>query len=318
MNEIGRRITDKLIEIHGSTDFSIAFLPYKRSMWNSMESVYEECKASGAEVHCMPIPYKCLKENKELDFVTSDFALFGDIAEPIEMLTDVDYIAIHYQYEDHNKVTGMLPQYFTKALKDKYNCKIIFLPYGVGMGSGHFALQPGCRYVDYAFLEDENNAERFIAGWLTQGIDFNGRCFGYGSAKLDAAVKGEKVIPSEWLFHLEDKSVTLVCNSLGPFLTDPITRLNLYQNTIAHELEQGRAVIFRPHPLLRQTIKSMVPDMMELYNSLLLWMSMQRNVVVDESEYLERAIAISNRMISDPSSVLTMYHTTGKPSEVLG
>ena len=48
MNEIGKRIADKLAEIHGSRDFSIAFLPYKRSMWNSMESVYTECWSSGA------------------------------------------------------------------------------------------------------------------------------------------------------------------------------------------------------------------------------------------------------------------------------
>ena len=57
MNEIGKNITDKLIEIHGSTDFVIGFLPYKRSMWNCMESVYEECLKSGAVAYIMPLPY---------------------------------------------------------------------------------------------------------------------------------------------------------------------------------------------------------------------------------------------------------------------
>lgn len=317
MNEIGRRITDKLIEIHGSADFSIAFLPYKRSMWNSMESVYEECKASGIDVHCYPIPYICLRENKQIDYIANDFDLFEDIAEPIERLHHADYIAIHYQYEDHNKVTNMLPQYFTKALKERYGAKIVFLPYGIGMGEKHFALQPGCRGVDYAFLESEEQARLFIAGWKTQGIDFDDRCFGFGSAKFDAMDKLPKDIPPIWADITEGRSITLVINSLGPFLTEPINRLNLYQKAIQQELDEGHAVIFRPHPLLRQTIRSMRPDMLSNYNGLMTWMLMQKNVIVDESEYLERALGIADRMIGDASSVMVMWKELGKPYEEL-
>ena len=36
-------------------------------------------------------------------------------------------------------------------------------------------------------------------------------------------------------------------------------------------------------------------------------------VIVDESEYLERAMAASDRLITDPSSVLAMWKQTGKP-----
>lgn len=316
MNKIGRRITDKLIEIHGSTDFSIAFLPYKRSMWNSMASVYEECKASGIDAHCYPIPYLRMKENKVPDYLDTDFYLFGDIAERIEDLEHADYIAIHYQYEDHNKVTNMIPKYFTKSLKERYGAKIVYLPYGIGMGLGHFSLQPGCRYVDYAFLEDETQAERFIAGWLSQGIDFNGRCFGYGSAKLDAVQDLPHAIPDDWAGIIGDKSVTLVCNSLGPFLGNPSGKLKMYQFVISNEIKKERAVIFRPHPLLRQTIKSMVPYMMEQYEELLSWMNTQC-AIVDESEYLERAMGAADRMISDPSSVVHMWRVTGRPYEVL-
>ena len=317
MNEIGRKIADKIIEIHGSTDFKIAFLPYKRSMWNSMESVYEECKASGAEVHCMPIPYLRMKANKQPDYLDTDYELFGDIAEPIEELHDVDYIAIHYQYEDHNKVTNMLPKYFTKALKDRYHAKIIYLPYGIGMGQGHFALQPGCQEVDYAFLEDENNAERFIAGWKLKGVDFEGRCFGYGSPKMDAAAKTKKFIPDEWKDIIGDRTVVLICNSLGPFLTSPITRMSSYEYYIRKETEEGHAVIFRPHPLMISTIKSMIPYFMPDYKSMLSWIRCQHHVILDESEYLERAIGAADRMISDPSSVVSMWSVTGKPYKVI-
>ena len=318
MNEIGRRITDKLIEIHGSNDFSIAFLPYKRSMWNSMESVFEECKASGIDAHCYPIPYICLKENKEIDCVKSDFALFGDIAEPIETLTESDYVAIHYQYEDHNKVTSMLPEYFTKALKDRYKAKIVYLPYGIYGNQPVYSLQPGCRFVDYAFVEDETAANLFLTGWQTQGVDFSGRVFGFGSAKLDAMKKLTREIPKEWEDIIDGRSVTLICNSLGAFLGDPFRNIDMYEGRTIRELYEGHAVIFRPHPLLRQTIRSMRPEASQRYDNFISEMKVRDHVIVDESEYLERAFGIADRLISNPSSVVPMWRVTGKPCEVVG
>ena len=313
--KIGKRIADKIIEIHGSKDFSMAFLPYKRSMWNSMASVYDELKAQGVDVHCMPIPYKCLKANKEVDYITNDYELFGDIAEPVELLKQADYVAIHYQYEDHNKVTSMLPRYFTKEIKERYKAKIIYLPYGIGMGEGHFALQPGCRDVDYAFLENEEQAERFIAGWKLKGVDFEGRVFGYGSAKLDAVRDIEKVIPEEWQDIIEDKPVLLITTSLGPFLTQPKERLMYYMENVAANFRQN-TIIFRPHPLMRQAIKSMTDYCLNDYEQML--SDFRRiGVIVDESEYLERAIAAADYLISDPSSVVEMWKATGKPFTII-
>lgn len=318
MNEIGRKITEKLIEIHGSANFKIAFLPYKRSMWNSMASVYEECKAAGADAHCYPIPYLRMKENKEPDYLDSDFSLFGNIAEPIETLDRADFVAIHYQYEDNNFVTNMIPKYFTDALKERYRAKVVYLPYGIGSSTGAFAIQPGCRHVDYAFLENEECAERFIAGWKTQGIDFTGRVFGFGSAKLDVARSlSEKVIPAEWIEQIGDRTTILIVNSLGPFLRDPFRRIDLYEQFIIRNLYEEHAVIFRPHPLLRTTIRSMRPDTSERYEAFIRAISNWDHVILDESEYLERAIEASDRMIADPTSVIAMWRETGKPYKII-
>ena len=318
MNKIGRKITEKLIELYGSNNFKIAFLPYKRSMWNSMASVYEECKAAGADAHCYPIPYLRMKENKEPDYLDSDFSLFGNIAEPIETLDRADFVAIHYQYEDNNFVTNMIPKYFTDALKERYHAKVVYLPYGIGSSTGAFAIQPGCRHIDYAFLENEDCAERFVAGWLTQGIDFTGRVFGFGSAKLDVARSlSEKVIPAEWMEQLKDRTVVLICNSLGPFLNDPFRHIDEYERYIIRELYEEHSVIFRPHPLLRQTIRSMRPDTEERYNNFIRESKMRDHVIIDESEYLERAIEASDRLIADPTSVIAMWRETGKPYKII-
>lgn len=320
MNEIGRKIADKIIELHGSTEFKVAFLPYKRSMWNSMESVYEELKASGVEVHCMPIPYLRLKTYKHPDYLDTDFFLFGDIAERYEDLDgmNIDYACIHYQYEDHNKVTNMIPKFFTKAIKERYNCKIIFLPYGIYGNQQRYSLQPGCRDIDYAFLESEDAVNLFITGWQTQGVDFTGRVFSYGSPKLDMAGKLKKDVPEEWADKIGNRSVTLICNSLGPFLEDPRRKIELYRYHIMNEIGIGRAVIFRPHPLLAQTIKSMRPDISDCYQQFTLWADDMDHCIVDQSEYLEQAFGIADRMISDASSVVPMWQGTGKPVEVMG
>ena len=150
MNEIGRKIVDKLIELHGSKDFKIAFLSYKRSMWNSMSSVYDECIKSGIDAHVYPIPYLRM-DTKE---VVSDYEYFEN-AEDIETLSDPDYIAIHYYYDDLNAVTNMLPEYYTSAIKERYKCKIIFLPYLLQRLPVHFRDHSPV-YRDRAVQEDNN------------------------------------------------------------------------------------------------------------------------------------------------------------------
>lgn len=321
MNKISRQIVNKIIEIHGSKDFKIAFLPYKRSMWNSMSSVYEECIASGIEAHVYPIPYLRMKENKQIDFIDSDRELFGDIAEDIEALADLhpDYIVIHYPYEDHNKVTNMLPEYFTRPLKERYKAKIIYIPYGIAYGNFnmHFSLQPGVMDVDYAFLESQENADRFVMGWYQYGVDFSGRVFGFGSPKLDVAANAQKEVPAKWEAVVRARQITLVSTSLSRFIMNPFRCLLTYQEEVDNETAHDHAVIFRPHPLLRTTIKSMLPHVQTSFDKLIEHLKENPDVIIDESEYLERAIGCADVLISDPSSVFNMWQATGKPCKLI-
>ena len=322
MNEIGRKITDKLIEINGSADFTIVFLPYKRSMWNSMESVYEECIASGADAHCMPIPYYRKKTDNEIDYIDSDFDLFGDIAERVELLDELSprFIAIQYQYDGNNKVTGMLPEYYTANLKSKYNCDIVMLPYGIPWidePQDSDYLPHGIVSVDYIFTCSETARQNGIRTWAYYNIDMTDRIFAFGSPKLDMMAKAPEEIPDEWQPIIGDRVVTLVCNSLGAFLGEPYERINLYRQYVVREVDRDKAVIFRPHPLLRTTIKSMRPDTEACYNKLLAQFRRLPHVIIDESEYLERVVGIADHLISDPSSVVKMWQVTGKTYEVM-
>ena len=303
MNEVGKRITKELIQRSNGTDFSIAFLPYKRSMWNSMSSVYAECKAAGATVYCLPIPYYRMKGRRVVDRMDYEREYFSE-AQPISLLevVDLDYLVIHYPYDSNNVVTNMLPEYYTEQLK-KYG-EVIYIPYTCTSGR-QFRVQPGIANVDYAFLPSEADAAAFVQEWAELGVDFSGRVFGYGSPKMDAMQK------------CSCGSATLVINSLAPYLYAPFVRIDAYRRVITNEIGRGRKVIFRPHPLLRQTIKSMRPDTEEAYSQFIKWCNEQENVIVDETENLEQALEEADYLISDPSSVLEMWVSTGREYRVL-
>lgn len=308
MNEIGRKITDKLIEINGSADCTIAFLPYKRSMWDCMESVYEECLKSNIEAHCMPIPYLRLKENRQIDYIDTDYEYFEN-AEPIEALHDPRFIVIHYQYDGNNKVTGMLPEFYTDALKERYRADIVFIPYGIpygGLSIRHHRIQPGLINVDWYFLHSEEERLGFIEDWKSVGVDLTDRVFGFGNPKIDAMHKLKKEMKGD---------VTLVATSLSAMIRDPYERINIYRQIVARENEKGRVVIFRPHPLLETTIKSMCPEIQPHYERLLTKLS---NIcIIDKSEYLGKALGNADRLICDPSSLVELWKETGKPYEVI-
>lgn len=305
MNEIGKNITDKLIEIHGSTDFVIGFLPYKRSMWNSMASVYEECRKTGAVAYVLPLPYYLMPDKQivnEQDLFSEEGTLDINMIQKISF----DYLVIHYPYDGNNKVTSMLPEYYTAQLRN-YG-KVIFIPYSCSPGI-FTRLHSGLANIDYAFLRSEEECEAFIAEWAEHGVDFSGRVFGYGSPKMDAMQKLEQG-KGEYL-------TTVVINSLAPYLSAPFKRLDLYQHHISNEIGRGRRVIFRPHPLLRQTIKSMRPDTMQAYEKFISWCESRDLVTVDETEYLEETLEQVDYLISDPSSVLEMWQSTGREYTVL-
>lgn len=301
MNEIGKRITNKIIEIHGSSNFTIGFLPYKRSMWNSMASVYEECKKAGAVAYILPLPYYLMPDKQivnEQDLFSEEGTLDISMIQKISF----DYLVIHYPYDGNNKVTSMLPEYYTAQLRN-YG-RVIFIPYSCTPGI-FTRLHAGLANIDYAFLCSEAECDAFISEWAEHGVDFSGRVFGYGSPKMDVMQK------------CSCGSATLVINSLAPYLYAPFVRIDAYKRVITNEIERGRKVIFRPHPLLRQTIRSMRPDTEEAYNGFVEWCKAQENVIYDETEDLEHALEQADYLISDPSSVLEMWQSTGREYTVL-
>ena len=297
----GEKITNKLIEIHGSRVFTVAFLPYKRSMWNSMASVYTSCKASGIDVHIYPLPYYLMNNKGLVDRMASDKDLFQN-AEDITELRKADYVIIHYPYDSRNSVTQMLSDYYIANLRNIG--EVVYIPYSQ-THMPQLWMAKGLANIDYAFLPSEAAAEYFLNAWKQRGVDFTGRVFGLGSPKLDIMSA-----------HPPEPDTVLVATSLFAFLLDPFARMQIWEQNIMAELCEGKRVTFRPHPLLYQTIKAMRPDTRTTYDKLLKRLEAQ-GVKIDLSEDLETALTTNEYLITDPSSIIDTWKALGKQHRIM-
>lgn len=72
-------------------------------------------------------------------------------------------------------------------------------------------------------------------------------------------------------------------------------------------------LIWRPHPLLEATLRSMRPGLLEAYLELVTYYKSNDIGIWDESSDLHRAIALSDAYYGDWSSLVDLYRVTGKP-----
>ena len=116
----------------------IVFMPYKASMWDSLESVW---KAADADPECdayvVPIPYY----DRNPDHSFGEFHYEGGEYPDYVPVThynnyDIskrrpDVIYIHNPYDDCNYVTSVDPRFYSRELK-KYTDKLVYIPYSAG------------------------------------------------------------------------------------------------------------------------------------------------------------------------------------------
>lgn len=111
------------------------FLPYKASMWDSLESVWRAAdEDENCEAYVIPIPYF----DKENDGSFGEMHYEGHMYPTDVPVTDwqaysiedrqPDMIFIHNPYDDYNIVTSVHPDYYSDKLKECTD-KLIYIPY---------------------------------------------------------------------------------------------------------------------------------------------------------------------------------------------
>ena len=72
-------------------------------------------------------------------------------------------------------------------------------------------------------------------------------------------------------------------------------------------------LLWRPHPLIPNTIKSMRPQLWEMYKIIVDEYRQAGWGIYDDTADMDRAVLLSDAYYGDQSSVIYVYKKTGKP-----
>jgi hypothetical protein len=319
----------------------VLFLPYKVSMWDSLESIYLAAKDDpGCDAYVMPIPYYDKKDGKftemhwETDYPQS-ISLIDYRKYNIEERRP-DIIFIHNPYDDCNIVTCVHPDFYSQKLRNFTDC-LVYVPYFVGDGINiqeHFCTLPACIFAHKVIVKTEQEREIYVRVYkhfarnndVPERFDrLEDKFLALGSPKLDKAINAKREdyqIPPEWERLVKNnKKVVFYNTSIGSLLyhtvegNKPSNRyLQKLKNVFEFFKKQNNAVLlWRPHPLLENTIKSMRPWLEKEYAEIVDKYKTEGYGIYDDTQDLNRSIAMSDMYYGDGSSVVQLFETAKKP-----
>ncbi len=322
---------DKLIAV---------FLPYKASMWDSLESVWmaarddEECTS-----YVIPIPYYDKDKDGRLTTMHYDGQLYPDYV-PVTDWKSIsleklhpDIIYYHNPYDNTNKVTSVHPDYYSSKLR-QYGARLVYIPYFVNVDEApaHLCTTPGVLYADVVVVENEKVKQSYIKAIKSieqetghQGIfgELDTKILPLGSPKYDKlsdTVNSEAEIPPDWrpLIYNEDgtrKKILFYNTSISYIMEYGQKMIDKISDTI-HTIAAMKdcVLLWRPHPLMLDTIRSMCPELEQQYSDIVREFKEKKLGIYDDTSDMSVAIAISDAYYGDGgSSVVAVYEKTGKP-----
>jgi hypothetical protein len=330
----------------------IVFFPYKASMWDSLESIYLAAKADkDCDAYCVPIPYFDLKPDHTFGEMHYEGAQYPKNIEITDWQTyrfeerNPDEIYIHNPYDDWNLVTSVHPRFYTKNLK-AHTETLIYVPYFVLDeiepddqqaidGMKHFVWTPGVINADKVIVQSEKMKQIYVNEYLkaAQIYGLNGKhldrkyleekILGLGSPKFDKVKNTKKEdleIPEEWLKIIEKpdgswKKIIFYNTSVASFLQYSEKMLEKMKSVFEKFKKNSDeiALLWRPHPLMENTVKSMRPKLWKQYSAIEEQYKKEGWGIYDDTADESRAIVISDGYYGDFSSVVYLYQQTGKP-----
>ena len=302
----------------------IVFMPYKASMWDSLESIWHAAANDPqCNVYVVPIPYYDRNpdlslgayhyEGSELpdDVPVTDYRTFD-----IEALQP-DAIYIHNPYDDFNRVTSVLPQFYSSELK-KHTDMLVYVPYYVVANHVNSSmLRLACiDHVHKVVLQSDIVCEDFRNAYPDSR--YSSKFVTLGSPKFDSIINASKddyILPEEWKSIIGERKTVLYNTSIASTLSNPALYLKKMAATFRYFSDSKEYVLWwRPHPLLESTYKSMLPAIYNEYLSLRDNYISSAKGIYDCTKDLQRAVICSDIYYGDfQSSVAILYCATGKP-----
>lgn len=298
----------------------VVFFPYKAEMWDSLESFYLAAEADPeCDAYLVPIPYYEFDKTSTTPKIRYDIDRFPASEHPIPFNafdhTDgsIDIAYIHNPYDDHNLVTSIHPAYYSRELK-KYVRKLVYTPYFVTAGfvSDDQLQLPVYDNADFIVLQSEYSKRS------CKGVDYYDKILPYGSSKIDMIInkcRNGVEVPEEWKTIIDGKRTLMLNTSINDLLNSneaTLSKLEYLFELISRD--EKLAVIWRPHPLLESTFKSMRPEMLERYERIKQRFMDEKLGVFDTTPDISDTVAIADGYIgSGASSVINLFGAAGKP-----
>lgn len=303
---------------------TIVFLPYKASMWDSLESIWFAAKEDmRCETYVVPIPYY----DKNAKGTLTEYHYEGDAFPDYVPVTDyrafdlatkkIDVIYIHNPYDDGNYVTSVDPAYYSSELK-KYADKLVYVPYYATAG-GMSEAQSLCKaylHADYIVVQAEEHKDFF------DPIIPREKLLALGSPKFDRVVKlcqNPPIPPQEWLDKMIGKKVYFFNTSLGGMLADTEAFLKKLQYVFdCFEGREDVCLLWRPHPLLDTTFATTRINYKEDFDALKTYYIEKEIGIYDTTPDIDRTVALCDAYIGDSgTSVTALFGIVGKPVYIL-
>ena len=357
--KISKKIQKQLTNLHNGIKYDlpddkkeIVFLPYKASMWDSLESIWKEADTDPAcEAYVIPIPY--FDKNPDGSFREEHYE--GDQYPknvPITRYDEYDLeahhpdiIYIHNPYDECNHVTSVHPHFYARNLRN-YTDKLVYIPYFILREiepddqttidtMKHFCFTPGTIYAHQVIVQSENMRQIYMNEYIKaakemglpgEHVDrrFLERKFlGTGSPKIDKMLhtrKEDLEIPAEWLKIIEKpdgtwKKIVFYNTSVSALLKHSEKMLQKMESVfdIFRENRDEVTLLWRPHPLIQATIESMRPELWEAYREIKDKYIEEGWGIYDDSADIDRAVVLTDAYYGDHSSVVHLYVRTWKP-----
>lgn len=330
----------------------VAFFPYKASMWDSLESVYFAAKEdSECDAYCVPIPYYELNVDHSFGKVYYEGREYPKNIEIVDWESyrfeerKPDEIYIHNPYDSWNLLTSVHPRFYANNLK-KYTDKLIYIPYFILgetepddqdaiAGMRHFVQTPGVIYADKVIVQSEKMKQIYVSEYLKFAME-NGlegkhldreyqekRILGLGSPKVDKVQNTKKKdieIPAKWLKVIQKsdgswKKIVFYNTGITALLGDNENWVEKIEDTLSifKENQSEIALLWRPHPLIENTMKSMRPWILQRYLESKSQYLHEGWGIFDNTSDVERAVILSDVYYGDGSSVVQLFQQIGKP-----
>ena len=299
----------------------IFFLPYKASMWDSLESVWRA--ADEDKAHCiayvMPIPYADLTPEHTVAVWHCERGLFPKDVPTVNWedfnLEDIhpDAIFIHNPYDAYNTVTSVEARYYSETLKRQTKL-LVYIPYYTTSGEMGEAWRfcSAYRFVDYIVVQSEKFCKNFDPAVPTEKI------VPLGSPKFDKVLRlcqNPPEPPPNWKKQMQGRKVYFYNTSIGGMLGNTASFLQKMKYVFdSFQKNKNVCLLWRPHPLMESTFNSNRKEFKPEYERLKDHFIRNNIGIYDDTPDIENAIALSDAYVGDSAtSVTALFGLAGKP-----